>query len=162
MICSKCGKEVSDGAVSCGWCGESTGSVPATATAPPLTTGYASQPVGASGPVLNAEGVPVEIAGKLNWGAFLLGPIWSIAHSTWIGLLCLLPYVGIVMSIVLLIKGNEWGWKNRQFSSVQDFNDCQKVWTKWGVAVFICGVVLGIIGGCLAAVIGISTAGGMR
>ena len=50
--------------------------------------------------------VPSEVKGW-NWGAFLLNWIWSIGNNTWIGLLSLIPYAGIVMVIVLGIKGNE-------------------------------------------------------
>ena len=145
MVCSKCGRDLADGTEFCVTCGEPTGADKATATAVPGGAAYPGSNAPMGGQQLNANGVPVEIAGKLNWGAFLLGPIWSIAHSTWIGLLCFVPYIGFVMSIVLLIKGNEWGWKNRQFGSVQEFNDVQRAWTKWGVVILILGIVLGMV-----------------
>ena len=43
---------------------------------------------------------PVEIKGW-NWGAFLLNFIWAIGNRTWIGLLALIPYGGIVMAVLL-------------------------------------------------------------
>ncbi len=36
-----------------------------------------------------------------SWGAFLLNWIWALGNRTWIGLLALIPYVGIIMSVVL-------------------------------------------------------------
>jgi hypothetical protein len=75
----------------------------------------------------------------LNWGAFLMAPWWGIAHNVWIALLAFLPPAALVMQIVLLIKGNEWGWQNRRFSSVQEFYEVQKKW-------LIAGIIFGVIG----------------
>src|SRR5512143_3265919 len=88
--------------------------------------------------------LPPELQG-LNWGGFLLSWIWGIGHSTWLALLALVPYVGWVMSIVLLIKGNEWAWQNRKWESIQQFRDVQAAWTKWGIIVLIAAFVLGIV-----------------
>ena len=87
--------------------------------------------------------LPAELNG-LNWGAFFLGWIWGIAHNTWLSLLVFIPYVGWIMSFVLLFKGNEWAWKNRKFSSIQDFKDTEKVWTNWGIGLFILSIVFAI------------------
>ena len=95
-------------------------------------------------PEVNNGPLPEELKGW-NWGAFLLNWIWAIGHNVWIGLLALIPYVGIVMAIVLGIKGNEWAWQNRQFSSVEQYKEVQKAWTKWGIIVLIISVVIGII-----------------
>jgi hypothetical protein len=79
---------------------------------------------------------PPEILGW-NWGAFLLTPLWSIAHSVWIGLLCFIPYVGAVMPFVMGSKGSEWAWQNRRFESVQEFRDVQRAWMWWGAGINI-------------------------
>lgn len=80
-----------------------------------------------------------------SWGAFLWNWIWCIGNKTWIGLLCLIPYVGFVMSIVLGVKGREWAWQNKRWDSVEHFNRVQRLWTLWGL-VLIGGVaVLGIL-----------------
>ncbi len=81
--------------------------------------------------------LPMELRG-LNWGAFCLGWIWGIAHKTWLSFLLFVPYLGWIMSFVLLFKGNEWAWQNRRFSSVQEFRDVERAWTVWGL------VILGI------------------
>jgi hypothetical protein len=85
--------------------------------------------------------VPPEIRGW-NWGAFFLNFIWAIGNRTWIGLLALAPYIGIVMAIVLGIKGNEWAWKNKRWKSIDHFKRVQKRWSIWGVCLIILPVVI--------------------
>ena len=88
--------------------------------------------------------VPAGVKGW-SWGAFLLSWIWAIGNRTWIGLLALLPYVGIVVSIVLGIKGREWAWKNKRWNSLQHFNQVQKRWSFWGVILILGSALIGII-----------------
>lgn len=83
-----------------------------------------------------------------SWGAFLLNWIWAIGNKTWIGLLCLIPYIGFVVSIYLGIKGRELAWQNKRWDSLEHFNRVQRQWSKWGLIIFI-----GIFGlGILAAI----------
>ncbi len=84
--------------------------------------------------------VPEEIK-KWNWGAFFLSWIWGIGNKTYIALLCLIPYVGFVMAIVLGVKGNEWAWRNKQWESIEQFQRVQKKWAIWAV-VFVLGVII--------------------
>lgn len=79
--------------------------------------------------------VPPEIQGKWNWGAFFGSWIWGIAHSTWIGLLCFVPCVGLFMPFVLGAKGNEWGWRNKRFNSVEEFKKTQTTWAIVGLVI---------------------------
>ena len=88
--------------------------------------------------------VPEEIKG-LNWGAFLLNWIWAIGNQTWIGLLCLIPCVNVVVQIVLLFKGNEWAWQSKEWDSVEHFLAVQKKWTYWGIGILIAGFALGFL-----------------
>jgi hypothetical protein len=74
-----------------------------------------------------------------SWGAFFLGWIWAIGNRTWIGLLCLIPYVGFVMAILLASKGREWAWRNKRWNSVAHFNEVQRKWSFWGV-IFVVAV----------------------
>ena len=85
--------------------------------------------------------VPCEIRGKLNWGAFLLTPFWCVAHNVWIGLLCLVPYIGWIIPFVLLLRGNEMAWQSRRFDSVAHFQEVQTIWMRWGVALLVIGLV---------------------
>jgi hypothetical protein len=99
-----------------------------------------------------ASVVPPEISG-LNWGAFLLNWIWGLGNKTYIALLCLLPFINTIMIFVLLFKGNEWAWRNKQWESVEQFKQVQKKWAIWGVVILLGGILLGIIFGVLGAVL---------
>ncbi len=59
--------------------------------------------------------------------------IWSISNQVWIGLIAFLPLIGTVMGFALAAKGNEWAWKSRYWSSIDQFKNHQKNWTKWGL-----------------------------
>jgi hypothetical protein len=95
-----------------------------------------------SAPFLNNSGsgkifddsisVPAEIKGW-NWGALLLNVFWGIGNKVWISFLCLIPYVGLAMIIVLGIKGNEWAWKSRRWASIEQFKSNQRKWTIVGL-----------------------------
>ncbi|WP_374355780.1 hypothetical protein [Chitinimonas sp.] len=90
---------------------------------------------------------PPGVAGW-GWGPFLWNWIWAIGNKTWIGLLCLIPYVGFVVSIYLGIKGRELAWQNKRWDSVEHFNRVQRKWTIWWLIIFV-----GIAGiGILAAI----------
>ncbi|WP_250122968.1 hypothetical protein [Chroococcidiopsis sp. CCMEE 29] len=78
--------------------------------------------------------VPDEIKGW-NWGAFLLPSLWLFPNRVWIGLLAWTPYVGWIMSFVLGVKGNEWAWKSRKWSSGSAFKAHQRAWTIWGLII---------------------------
>jgi len=43
--------------------------------------------------------LPPEIKGW-NWGAFFLSWIWGLGNGTYIALLCLIPFVNIVMIFI--------------------------------------------------------------
>ncbi|MDD4913352.1 MAG: zinc-ribbon domain-containing protein [Sideroxydans sp.] len=111
MFCSKCGIENVDDAKFCKSCG--------------TNLGFSNS---------STEAIPEGVKGW-SWGAFLLNWIWAIGNKTWIGLLALIPIVGIVMAIILGINGREWAWNNRTWDSVDHFNRVQKKWSFWGVIV---------------------------
>ncbi len=92
--------------------------------------------------------VPAEIRGW-NWGAFFLSWIWSVGNNVWWGLLALVPYAGLIMSIVLGIKGSEWAWQNKRWDNVQHFKKTQSTWAKWGAILFIVFVAIGFISAAL-------------
>jgi len=72
--------------------------------------------------------IPPEL-GRWNWGAFLLNWIWGLGNRTYIALLALIPFVGLVMVFVLGFKGNAWAWRNQQWESVEHFKRVQRKWT---------------------------------
>ncbi len=85
--------------------------------------------------------IPPEIQG-LNWGAFFLNWIWGIGNNVIIALLALIPFVGLIMPFVLLFKGNEWAWRNKQWESIEHFKQVQKKWAVWGLGLFIATMAL--------------------
>lgn len=112
----------------------SSGSVP---------TGVATSSDGPNGPF------PEELR-SWNWGAFLLSWIWAIGHNVWLGLLALVPYIGVIMVFILGFKGNEWAWQHRKFESVEQFKAVERAWTKAGVIVFVISLVVMIATAFLA------------
>ena len=106
--------------------------------------------------------VPDEIKGW-SWGGFCLNWIWAIFNKTWIGLLVLLSYfmglplLGLVVSIVLGVKGREWAWRNKEWQGVEHFNDVQRKWSIASLIVFIASLIIGIVIVILMAVFKIST-----
>lgn len=83
-----------------------------------------------------------------SWGAFLLNWFWAIFNKTWIGLLAFIPYVGVIVSIYLGIKGRELAWRNKRWDSLEHFNRVQRSWSIWGLV-----LIVGVAGiGILAAI----------
>ena len=117
---------------------------------PPLSTPGGDNPNNPNfGDIVNNSGqpgaqLPAELQG-VNFGAFLLGLFWSLSHNYWLGLLCLVPCVNIVMPFYLLFKGNEAGWQSRRFDSIQQFKEVQHKWLMWGIGVTVVSCVLNII-----------------
>jgi hypothetical protein len=96
--------------------------------------------------------VPPEIVGW-NWGAFFLTWIWGIGNRVWLALIALapVPLVGLVMMVILGIKGNEWAWQFKKWDSIEQFRHRQRIWMYWGIAAFIAPFVL-ILGWVLIVV----------
>ncbi|GJM42162.1 MAG: hypothetical protein DHS20C20_24440 [Ardenticatenaceae bacterium] len=88
--------------------------------------------------------VPPEAQGW-NWGAFFLNWIWGLGNNTYIALLCLVPYVNLVMVFVVGAKGNEWAWRNKRWDSVEHFVSTQKKWTQWSFGIIIASFFLGLL-----------------
>jgi len=72
-----------------------------------------------------------------SWGAFSLTWIWAIPNKTWLGLLAVVPFIGLVMRFVLGAKGREWAWQNKRWESVEHFNRVQRQWSLWGGILFL-------------------------
>ncbi len=93
--------------------------------------------------------IPPEIRGW-NWGAFLLPGFWSLPNQVWIGLLCWMPFVNIIMRFVVGARGNVWAWQSRKWRSVTDFKANQRGWAIAGASVWAgmlsLFVLLGFIG----------------
>jgi len=144
VFCRGCGKEIHSTAPTCPTCG-------APQAVPPTLHTYA-QPLSTNENRTKSNNATQPVVGGWSWGGFLLGPIWAIGNNTWIGLLTLVPYLGIIMSIILGVKGREWAWKNKQWRNLEHFEQVQHKWTIAGVLLTCIAFVAGIlVAGIIAA-----------
>ena len=99
-------------------------------------------------PPLDPKVIPPEID-RWNWGAFLLNWIWGVGNNTFIALLTLIPFFGLVMPFVLGAKGSRWAWRNGRWDSVEHFKRVQRLWAIWGAVIWLGALVLlgGVFGG---------------
>lgn len=119
---------------------------------PPISTPGGENPN--FGSALNNSGqpdaqLPAELQG-LNFGAFLLNWIWAIGHNYWLGLLCLVPCVGVVMQFYMLFKGNEAAWQSRRWESIEQFKEVQHKWMLWGVGLLVVSCIFSGVGMALS------------
>lgn len=121
IFCHACSKEILDSASHCPECG-------APQTAKILTQILA--------PKSALEPLPAGIKGWC-WGGVLLNVIWAIRFRIWLGLLTLIPVVGIGVSIWLGLKGRELAWRKGAWSSVEEFNQTQRRWSIAGVVCLV-------------------------
>ncbi len=124
--CRGCGKQIHETAVSCPHCGAPQG----------VPTGGGAASIAAP--------LPEGIKGW-SWGAFLFNWIWAAFNGVWIGLIALIPFVGIVMAFVLGFKGREWAWRAKQWDSVEHFQRVQRAWSLWSLVFVIVPILLGIL-----------------
>jgi hypothetical protein len=64
-------------------------------------------------------------------------------------------FAGLIPRIVLLKKGNAIGWASRRFDSVDQFNNVQKAWTRWGLVidVAVLAIMVMLFGLTIAAIV---------
>jgi hypothetical protein len=87
--------------------------------------------------LIEPKPIPPEID-RWNWGAFLLNWIWGVGNNTFIALLTLIPFFGlIIMPFVLGAKGSRWAWRNGRWDSVEHFKRVQRLWAIWGVIIWL-------------------------
>ena len=115
-----------------------------TFTAFALVLALAGGFIGAIAP--EAKTTPVGVKGW-SWGVFFLGFIWALFNRVWIGLLTLVPGFGLLMLVILGIKGREWAWNARSWTSVEDFQRNQSRWNRWGWGIAAFLFIFGVIGG---------------
>ena len=128
LFCPHCGQQIAATDRHCPHCGTMQ-----TAIIPPLA-------------VPGKKAIPDGIRGW-SWGAFLLSWVWAIGNKTWIGLLALIPYVGLIMAIILGIKGREWAWQNKEWDSIEHFQRVQKQWNRWAFIIVGALLVIGLLAG---------------
>ena len=84
---------------------------------------------------------PREVYG-LDWGAFLLTPLWSIANNVLLGLLWFVPFIGWIIPFILLFRGSEMAWRCRRFESVEQFVAVRRAWTIAGIVFHLFWIIL--------------------
>lgn len=87
---------------------------------------------------------PDEIR-QWNWGAFLFAPFWGVGNRIYLGILALIPLIGLVVAIILGIKGNEAAWRSKRWDSPKAFLHCQRKWSFWGWGILIASSLLYIV-----------------
>ena len=92
-----------------------------------------------SNPPLHTEPKPIPAElDRWNWGAFLLNWIWGVGNNTFIALLTLVPFFGIlIMPFVLGAKGSKWAWRNGRWDSIAHFKRVQRLWAIWGAVIWV-------------------------
>ena len=102
---------------------------------------------------------PPEIAAfKWNWGPWLLSWVWCFGMkmpawgAAYLGLIVisLVPFVGFIASpitlaltVYLCLSGHKLAWQNRHFAGgLPEYIAVQRAWLKWGIGVFVIGVLL--------------------
>lgn len=102
----------------------------------------------------------MPVTDKWSWGAFQFTWIWGLFNGCWwitliqFGLILIgfIPFVNIfagianiVMLIVYGVNGRQWAWDNKTWRSVQEFEETQDAWNKWGLIFFIGSIILSIL-----------------
>lgn len=83
---------------------------------------------------------------QFNWGAFYLTFLWGIFNRIWWTLLCLIPFVNIIISIWMGIKGNQYAWKKQKESKTSEqFDKSQRDWNVIGWWIFVWGMIFVLI-----------------
>lgn len=88
--------------------------------------------------------IPNEVR-RWNWGAFFLTWIWGIGNNVLISFLVWVPFLGLIMPVILGIKGGEWAWQKKRWDSIEHFQRVQRIWAWVGFGVFM-WVVAMIVG----------------
>lgn len=126
-----------------------------------------SSPLSPIGTIVAQNTSPVQPAAALqpnlskwSWAAFCLGWLWGPFNGCWwilfvnilLGLLSIIPIVGLFVSVCALgwnilcgVKGTQWAWDNKKWSSVQDFEQTQNTWNKVALVLFMVSIFILLI-----------------
>jgi hypothetical protein len=129
--CHACSKEIPDSATHCPECGAPQAVKFTSPTKTPV-----HKPV--------SEPLPAGVQGWC-WGGFLMNVIWAIRFRVWLGLLALVPFVGIGACFWLGFKGRELAWRKGSWASVEEFNKSQRKWSIAGVVLLVAGVAINVL-----------------
>ena len=91
-----------------------------------------------------SEHIPEE-ALRWNWGAFLLNILWGIGNRVEMAVLCLIPFLDLIISILLGLRGGKWAWERNEWDSPEAFRKAQKNWAYFGFLSILLGIVLFVL-----------------
>lgn len=91
-----------------------------------------------------------ETVNCFNWGACIITPVWGLFNRTPLACLSLLlgfiPYIGVILSMIFSIycgmKGNEWAWKNNNWTNIEEFHRVQRQWAVGAISIEIILIIL--------------------
>lgn len=117
----------------------------------PNSTGSAAD----NGSGVRGAQLPESLKG-FNWGAFLMGPIWSLFNQVWIGLIgfiSVIPQIPIEIRLLITLalalylgfKGNELAWRSKKWSSTAHFASVQRTWLIVGLAATLVFLILSFV-----------------
>ena len=85
---------------------------------------------------------------KWNWGAFWLGWIWGVGNGVYWPLICLIPYVGQVATLIIIFilgaNGSRYAWE-KYTGTAADFDAKQQSWATAGWIYFVVVIIISII-----------------
>jgi len=94
----------------------------------------------------SAEPPVPDVLKRWNWGAFVFTWIWGLANHCYLAFLAAVPGFGIAFDIYLGIMGTRWAWQYAEEQDMNRFLTRQAAWNAAGLAVFIAGCVLAVLG----------------
>lgn len=97
--------------------------------------GDPDQPPAATASVAQPTNMPEGVS-RWSWGAFLLNGAWAIGNRTWLGVLALVPVLGLPFWLVLGFRGRAWAWRKGGWRSLEHFNKVQRRWTTWALVLY--------------------------
>lgn len=156
ISCPACGEQILKTAKKCKHCGE--------------WLDGSNQQVASNVSAATKEALPEEYK-RFNWGAFLATWIWGVVHKSYLTLLifaaCLISWIPVVgwfaplgLCIWFGIKGNEWAWQNKEWKSLEEFNEVQRKWAMWSAIIYLLLVVFYIF--FIIFIVGIAAMSGMH
>lgn len=74
-----------------------------------------------------------------NWGAFMFPVIWGIANKSYLALLTIIPFFGLIWRFVCGSQGNRWAYDANTVSP-RTIMKLQESWNRVGKVAFILSI----------------------
>lgn len=143
--CRVCGATIRPHQISCPSCRAPRGHVVDPSAERPVRFVRPGDSTG--GVAWSPDDVPAEIRGGWNWGGCTMGCLWAFAMNmpVW-GIIAaassLIGCLSLPVAIILGVKGNEWAWRSRRFSSIEEFRQVQRKWAIAGITLTVLALLL--------------------